>query len=296
MQYKDLFQRFIFTPNRRTAVLAALVAVGVGVIFFNIHRQPPDEWRRATAGGEGLTVMTFNVLLGGKPAGPALDAMEAAAADVVCLQEMTPQLADAFKARLGKRYPHRYFKPGRMTQGVGIASRYPLSDGEVLKLGLNFLPAVAATVRTKSGAVRVACVHLMPAFARFRKSVGIWSRYWRNEGIRVNQARLLLNHLKPARRPTIILGDMNEMPRAAAMSVLAAAGFTDACHGSRPRCGPTWPGRFIPFPATFRVDHILGRGVTFADAAVLEAGGSDHYPVVARVIVGTRKIAEGNVQ
>ena len=57
------------------------------------------------------------------------------------------------------------------------------------------------------------------------------------------------------------------------------------------RCGPTWPGHTLNFPATFRIDYILVRGVRFADSAVLEAGGSDHYPVAAR-IVGTGKPLE----
>jgi endonuclease/exonuclease/phosphatase (EEP) superfamily protein YafD len=30
------------------------------------------------------------------------------------------------------------------------------------------------------------------------------------------------------------------------------------------------------------IDHILGRGLTFAEAEVLYEGGSDHYPVQAR--------------
>ncbi len=286
-------QRYVFTPNRRTAVLAALVAVGTGLIFLVIQRQSPEEWRRAAGAGNGLTVMSFNVLLGGQPAGPALDAIEAAAPDILCLQEMTPELAEMFKARLGKLYPHRYFKPGRMTQGMGIASRYPLLGGKVLTLGLTYLPAVSATVRLQSGEIRVACAHLMPPLARFKKSVNVWKRYFRNEAIRVGQVAELLKHLDGMDMPAIIMGDMNEWLGQAAMAELAKAGFRDSCAGPDGRCGPTWPGRTLSWPAIFRVDHILGRGVRFTDSAVLEAGGSDHYPVAARVIVGPRQLAEG---
>lgn len=276
------FRRFVFTPNRRTAVLAALVALGAGSVFLTAQRQTPEEWRRAAAGREGLTVMSFNILMGGRPASDAIDAIAAAAPDLVCLQEMTPVLAQAFKTRLGGQYPHRYFKPGRATQGVGIASRHPLSDGKLLTLGQTFLPSVSATVRLKSGAVRVACIHLMPPIARFKKSENLWQRYFRNRSIRVDQAKRLLSHLNEVRLPAIILGDVNEWPGQAALSELAKAGFRDSCGGRRNDCGPTWPGGILSWPATFRVDHILGRGVRFTDAAVLEAGGSDHYPVVAQ--------------
>ncbi|MCK4866462.1 MAG: hypothetical protein KAT39_00320, partial [Alphaproteobacteria bacterium] len=67
MPYKDIVQRYIFTPNRRTAVLAVLVAVGIGIVFLTVQRQPPAEWHSATAADEGLTIKSFNVLKGGQP-------------------------------------------------------------------------------------------------------------------------------------------------------------------------------------------------------------------------------------
>lgn len=233
-------------------------------------------------------MMSFNIKLGGEPPSDALNAIEAARPDVLCLQEMTPSLSERFIRRLGEEYPYRFFRPGRATQGVGIASRYPLADGRVLTLGLTYLPAVAATARTDSGPIRVACVHLMPPFARFRNSVNVWKRYLRNRGIRLGQVTELLKHLDSLDMPAVIMGDMNESPGQAAMAALAEAGFRDACRGASSRCGPTWPGPTMPWPAAIRIDHILGRDARFADAAVLEAGGSDHYPVAARVIVGSR--------
>lgn len=268
--------------RRNIGLFAAVAGLSFAIGAAIPNRSEPADWARHKAGAAQLSVMSFNVLLGGKPADAALDAIAAADPDILCLQEMTPQLAKTFKARLGKRYPHRYFKPGPVTQGVGIASRYPLTDGQVLRLGLTYLPAVSATVRLKSGAVRLACVHLMPPLARFKKSVNVWKRYVRNETIRVGQVERLLAHVDAARLPAIIMGDMNEWPGQAAMAELAKAGFRDSCLGTGGNCGATWPARMPATPAAFRIDYILGRGVWFADAATLEAGGSDHYPVAAR--------------
>lgn len=284
---KGRFWHYVFIARRRIAILALLLAAGVGIVFLIVQRPSPGDWRQAMSDTEGLTVMSFNVLLGGAPASDALDAIEAAEPDILCLQEMTPELAEMFTSRLGTRYRHRYFKPGRMTQGLGIASRYPLEDGEVLTLGLMYLPAVSATARTQSGAIRVACVHLMPPFARFRNSVNVWRRYFRNRDIRLSQVDELLKHLDRQDMPAVILGDMNEWSGQPALKTLATAGFQDACNGTASRCGPTWPGHTLFWPAALRIDHILGRDVRFADSAVLEAGGSDHYPVVARVVVGS---------
>lgn len=131
----------------------------------------------------------------------------------------------------------------------------------------------------------------MPPLARFKKSVNIWDRYWRNQAIRVGQAEHLASHLDGYDMPAIVLGDMNEWPGQAAGTVLAKAGFGDPCNAPGRHCGPTWPGQTLYWPATFRVDHILGRGIKFTDAAVLEAGGSDHYPVAARF----RVIGNGSI-
>ena len=276
--------------------MAAALSLGVALILAILDRPAPEAWSRTGSAGAAASILSFNVIEGGRPATAALDAIDAAAPDIVCLQEMTPQLTAAFVQRLGSRYPHRVFEPRQRTQGVGIASRYPLSGGRVLTLGLRYLPAVAADADLPAGPVHIACVHLMPPHAGFNKGGDLIKRYQRNTAIRIAQTRALLDHLAGVAGPAIVLGDMNEWPGQAAMTLFRDAGFGDACHGTGNRCGPTWPGRILPLPAMFRIDHILGRGVTFSGAAVLEAGGSDHYPVAARVVLDSRKLAEGNAR
>jgi len=126
--------------------------------------------------------------------------------------------------------------------------------------------------------------------------VNVWKRYVRNEGIRLGQAERLLDRLDAVGLPAVILGDMNEWQGATALSRLTEEGFGNACAGRGSRCGPTWPGPVLSFPALFRVDHIFGRGVTFRDAAVLEAGGSDHYPVAARFAIRPPETAQANAR
>jgi endonuclease/exonuclease/phosphatase family metal-dependent hydrolase len=43
-------------------------------------------------------------------------------------------------------------------------------------------------------------------------------------------------------------------------------------------------------PVGERIDYILGHDVRFADSAVLEAGGSDHYPVAARILAAGKSL------
>jgi endonuclease/exonuclease/phosphatase (EEP) superfamily protein YafD len=269
--------------RRRTVVLAAALVLGVGLVLMVLDRPTPAAWSYNGTGSAAVaSVLTFNILTGGAPAEDALAAIAAAAPDIVCLQELTPKLAQSFVQRLGDTYPHRVFEPRRHTQGIGIASRFPLADTRILTLGLRYLPVAAAHVNLAGDRVNLACVHFIPPHSGFGQTDDLVRLYEDNRSIRVGQARRLLEHMDGAGGPAIVLGDFNEWPGQAALEALSASGFKDACHARRSRCGPTWPGHVVPLPALFRVDHILGRGVAFTDAAVLQAGGSDHYPVAAR--------------
>lgn len=275
------------------AFLASALIAAAGLWLLAIALRPgPTEWAVAAGGNStagGFSIMSFNISLGGRPAAAALDAVEEANTDIVCIQELTPGLAEAFEVRFSGHYPHRLLAPGSTVHGIGIASKLPLQNSTVIKEGMAHLPAAIATVMLGGERVRIACVHLIPPHARPRKGEPFWDRYVRNEGIRMEQASIVLDSLGGDGAPAIVLGDMNEWEGQAALSLFAQVGFTNACEVRDNLCGASWPGAAVPsWPALFRIDHILGRGVRFADAAVLEAGGSDHFPAVARIILPNR--------
>lgn len=270
-------------PNRRTAVLAILVAMGISFILHNIDRISPREWtERPVADRHTVSIMSFNIVRGGRPTASALDTIKAVTPDILCMQEFTEKLAGEFTRRLGALYPYRFLEPRPEVHGIAIASRLPMTDGAVLGLKLPGLPAATAVVSIGKSKVRIACVHFMPPHIGFFDGGDLRKKYEKNKAIRLRQARSLVEVLDARGEPAIITGDMNEWPGQAALTVLGQAGFRDSCRSGTNRCGPSWPGPVIRLPAMFRVDYVLGRGVLFTDAAVLEAGGSDHYPVVAR--------------
>lgn len=270
------------------AFVLSTMAVASGVwVMSVIGRTTPLEWSRAhDSVPGGLSVMTFNISLGGQPAAVALDGVEDANPDIVCIQEMTNDLAVEFEKRFSTLYPHRLLLPGSSVHGIGIASKFPLSNEAIIREGMSHLPAASASVSLGDGLVRIACVHLIPPHARPKEGETLWQRYVRNRGTRAIQAGIVIDSLAKAGGPAVILGDMNEWPGQTALSLFTDAGFADACESRRNRCGASWPGEAVAFPALFHIDHILGRDVRFADAAVLGVAGSDHYPLVARILPG----------
>ncbi len=84
--------------------------------------------------------------------------------------------------------------------------------------------------------------------------------------------------------PTLVVGDFNEGPNGSAVRYLEKVGFQNALPLYHPG-EPTWRyGRWTIVQFTQELDHILFDG-SFepVDAWVVNAGASDHLPVVARL-------------
>ncbi len=237
---------------------------------------PPPAWP--------FTAMTYNVLYEAPAADVArsLDVIAREKPDVVCLRELTPTFARAFRARLGRDYPHAVLAPRQGTWGVGIASRYPLSRSERFPERPHRLPALEADVRLGGRTLKVVCVHLMAPGARDGRTGDLLTQMEKNARLREQQARGLVERSAREQGPVLLLGDMNEGRQEAAMKHFAAAGFVHACDGPDAACGNTWPGATTALPAVVQIDHLLGRGLVFSGARVLREGGSDHFPVSAR--------------
>ena len=230
-----------------------------------------------------ISAMAFNVLYRGADNAKNLDAVARESPDIVCLREIEPGFARAFLDRFEGDYPHRKYRPYRKRPawGVAIASRYPISEWRVFRERPYIIPAADAVVTVGDAELVVSCVHLIPPMARYRRSEAAWDTIEKNRVLRRRQAKYLLWRYRDEQRPVIMLGDFNEDVDEPALGLLDTKGFKNSCVIEAERCQKTWPA-FTIFPAAFRFDHILGRDVSFVSSRVVEAGGSDHYPVVAR--------------
>ncbi|MCP3102319.1 endonuclease/exonuclease/phosphatase family protein [Myxococcus sp. K15C18031901] len=232
---------------------------------------------------EPLRVMTYNVLYSAseEEVGRSLDVIEQEAPDILCLRELTPRFANAFRKRLGAKYPHTRLLPRKGTWGMGIASKYPVTRAEPFAQKPHRMPGLEAEVRVGRRGLKVACVHLMAPGALHAKDDDLFQSMAKNAVLRGKQGEALVRRYAKEKGPLLLLGDMNEERSGEAMKAFAAAGFDHACDGLEAKCGATWPGATSMLPAVVEIDHILARRLTLSDAKVLRTGGSDHYPVRA---------------
>ncbi|MFZ5439742.1 MAG: endonuclease/exonuclease/phosphatase family protein [Myxococcota bacterium] len=236
-----------------------------------------------------LHVLAFNVLFKGADDTKSVKVIADESPDVVCLTELTSAFAKRFEADLAKDYPHRAFEPKVGTWGVGFASKRPLSDVRVGPVAPSKIPAMEATVSLEGKPVRLVCVHLIPPAGKHRKSDGFFETLEKNAAVRKKQADTLVARFASTKLPVVLLGDFNEEPGGKALTVLEKSGWSRGCSLPKASCTPTFPGPAEPWPAVFTIDHVFARGLDFTDARTVRGGGSDHFPVGARLVLPATK-------
>ena len=207
--------------------------------------------------------------------------------DVVVLQEVQRRQARVLAAALGWDVVWRlkHWPVVIPAEGLAIlAPTRPWAEETVLLAGgWRFWSsrrriALAATVATPEGPLRVVDVHL---------GAGV------PEEERVRQATLVTG------LGEILAGDLNAVPGSATLGVLGAAGFSDAWAQVGNGTGHTnWGRRARSEPAVKRLDYVLlGDGWRALDASVpVHADAdfgrwgavSDHLPVIVTVAPGDR--------
>src|SRR4051794_25092186 len=84
---------------------------------------PRPTW--AFVRNEGLTVMTFNSMLGNPQPAGVVAAIRASGADVVAIQELSRPVATVIERDLASEYPYQELAPQHDDTGMGVISRYP---------------------------------------------------------------------------------------------------------------------------------------------------------------------------
>jgi len=209
------------------------------------------------------------------------DLVRSSGADVVAVQELSPEQARALASVL----PHGRFEPARDFTGMGIAVRYPAAfdrvalayrDARVARLDPAHWPALTA-------GLEIVNVHIAsPTFGR---------RIRARLGHRRSQCRGLLEYLDATpERTRAVLGDFNATPAWPLYRVIAAR-LEDLARSharsSNARPARTW-ARWVGGPPLLRIDHCFGSGLRVDDFQVVAIRGSDHSGLVVDLSVDER--------
>ncbi|MGW5000732.1 endonuclease/exonuclease/phosphatase family protein [Streptomyces hydrogenans] len=245
----------------RTATAALLIPVTAWLAVFGARLAD-----KSSPGGD-LTVVSHNVRQENPDPHGTARSLIASRADVLALQELSPDTAPAYEQALAGTYPYHVY------QGtVGLWSRYPLRDARPLPI-MPWTRALRATVDTPGGPLAVYVAHL-PSVRVTPAGFTI--------GTRDEALGRLAEDLRAERvRRVVLVGDLNGSTDDRSLRPLTrhmASAQSTAGEG----LGLTWPARF----PVVRIDQILLKGVTATSAWSLPATTSDHLPVAARLTLG----------
>ena len=228
-----------------------------------------------------LRLMTYNVNYGNPDPRSSLDAIAKADADIVLLQEITTEWRGLLEKRFKDVYPYRVYHTGG-AGGIAALSKHPITKDDLWHprgTGAYF-PAQRLIVDSPFGPLQLLNVHLRPAI-----DGGSWIRgFMTTPPVR---RREIEAHWKKidAKLPTIVAGDFNEDPDGLAIEYLAGYGLARV-----PTSGPrTWHYEKVvkgkPWDLLkMDIDHVLvDPRFEAKDAHVMDAGTSDHRPVVVTI-------------
>lgn len=256
------------------ALALAVPTLIIGLTFAPLFLPRPAE---VLAANIPLKVMSYNVWYHNQQVAKVTRLIRQEQPDILLLQELTPALARALKTELADLYPdgrlYWAYEPGAFQ---GVISRFPLTPVE---LAYDKGRTQKVLAETPAGPIAVWNVHPNTPLP--------WSRQYQ-------QITGLVEDIAATSGPLIVGGDFNTTDQSETYQLVgqylynahweAGWGFGFSFPAHRPRF------REVPIVTpVIRIDHIFySPHFSARNARTLEeSGGSDHFPVVAELGVGT---------
>ncbi|BBX46132.1 endonuclease/exonuclease/phosphatase family protein [Mycobacterium cookii] len=223
-----------------------------------------------------LRVMTANLFLGQADSRHLAESAREQA-DVIAVQELTPEAADRLsRAGLDATFPYRWLDARDGPGGVGIWSRFPIhTPRRIDGYTFAFLSArIGVTGVSTSPTVVVA--HM----------AGPWPQPiddWRRD-LTLLPATMSEVSEQAGTGSVIVAADLNSTADMRPFRALLSNGYRDAAKQSGAGMMPTFPAG-SRLPPLIAIDHILTRNCSATSVRALNVRGSDHRGVVAAISI-----------
>ena len=199
-------------------------------------------------------------------------------ADVITVVELTQDAANRFAdIGIGNTFPYSRLIPEPGAGGIGIWSRYPLTQLSAPQHRAVPMPAARIEVPGVEHKPLVASVHIYSPVAGDKNTVDDW-RY------KMAGAKAQLDNFAKQAGPAAVIvgGDYNSTPDMRQFRDLLTDGYRDAVEQTGSGFAPTFPANEW-YPPVITIDHVLTRNATASAIKTVTIKGADHRAVLATI-------------
>lgn len=232
---------------------------------------------RDRAANTPFRLVTANVNTVNKNHEQILKVLKNTDADIICIQELTADLAD-YLCKNMPEYPYQMLNPDNGYFGIGLFSKVSLAEAKTLKLSNSDILTQTAIVKIKSTSIRIINTHpIAPLNNEFLS-------------MRNNQLKNLAALSRESNLPVVLAGDLNATQFSPYFKDLLKTGkLKDSNRGFGYQ--PTWPAQLpllnkISECPLFRIplDHVLvSDTIQVRSVKLLPSIGSDHLAIEAEL-------------
>jgi endonuclease/exonuclease/phosphatase (EEP) superfamily protein YafD len=239
-----------------------------------------------------LTAMTFNAANGLALPARLVELIAEQNADLVGIQELAENQAEAIERLLAPMYPYRELHPLGIP-GKAVLSKYPISATELLNLYPN-RPDLQTTIDVNGEPLKVIVAHPPPP--RFKRRGLVVDLETREQIARLLETANLGG-------PTLLMGDFNVIFLHRIYRQIAASGLVDVFRVAGRGPGYTLPTRManlaykshpvgnVRILPVLRVDYLwITPDIEPLESWVGPYSGSDHLPVLARLSIRDQRV------
>lgn len=250
------------------------------------------------AQGVRITVATYNVHHFRSGYHAVRNAISSLNADIVALQEVPVRGGSDYSEKIARDLGYKsvssgmYYRQGRRSGWVlSFLSRYPVTLKGETSLSGNRV-ALRLDVIAGSQPLTIITTHLSP----FVQSRNVIRDNRVRSALRARQISEILQWVQRTPGRTIITGDMNSIYLMGELAPFSHNNYSDVFDGNSSDCPGTFPLKpdmlrlirnVVPFaPKVITLDYIfVSPGIEVLSAGVKNSPASDHYPVIAGLLV-----------
>ncbi|MBV6633301.1 MAG: endonuclease/exonuclease/phosphatase family protein [Alphaproteobacteria bacterium] len=268
----------IFGPLKAwRSLVVALCLITLNGWFVGHAHMTSQPLAEPQADAQTLRVLQFNMnLFHPDPDGLATSLLETDA-DLIVLQELSPDAATRISAALADDYQHQLTLPQTNAFGMGVFSRFEIT--ELQRLSATSLDAVSVRLSintARHGDISLAAIHPPPPITRQLAAL-------RNEEI-----GLAADWLAGRDGPKLLMGDLNLTPYSIWFRELVRQSGLQPVQKLLPFSNVTWPDRMIHWLFSIPIDHVMiSEDLEFVSWRAEYGHGSDHAMIVADLQLAT---------